>query len=220
MFKTLYRLRIPPTPSLTILRGHQFDLDFEGVQHVDNFPTDQDRRELSRTLALLLRAGVELAHEVEPDDIEDAIADDSAGFRTAPLTTVAGLCDPDGTPLFASAAIAQGSADIPAAVERITRAAGVTARDIAVMPDPGAAGTSGSVRVRFGEWDVADIDYDFAGPEGTFELDLVAAALPVGATAATFPTPDGRDVTLFLPTSAPDDAVDELIDAIEAEFTS
>lgn len=189
--------------------------------------TDDDRANLDRALTLLHRAGVRLADDIELDDVEDAIADDLAGFRTAPLTTLAGLCDPDALPLIHNAVISGGASTAPdsivAVVERFARAAGVSARDIAVMPDPGSDGASGSVRIRFDEWDVADIDYDFTGSAGSapgqdFELDVVAAALPVGATAATFSTPDGRDVTLFLPAIADEDAVDALIDAIDAEF--
>lgn len=188
--------------------------------------TNDDHANLDHALSLLTRAGVRLADDIELDDVEDAIADDVAGFRTAPLTTLAGLCDPDAHPLFHNAVISDGEGSnggwnegsIADVVQRFTRAAGVSASDIAVMPDPGTNGASGSVRIRFDEWDVADIDFDFDRSSGDFELDIVAAALPVGATAAAFPTPDGRDVTLFLPASADDDAVDALIDAIEAEF--
>ncbi|MEH0147685.1 hypothetical protein V6D40_08435 [Corynebacterium sp. Q4381] len=185
---------------------------------MEHILTNDDHAKLDHAFSLLTRAGVRLAEDIEPDDIEDAIADDPAGFRTAPLTTLAGLCDPDAHPLIHNAVISGGDAGIPAVVERFARAAGVSAHDIAVMSDPGSDGASGSVRIRFDEWDVADIDYDFSGSGQDFELDVVAAALPVGAMAATFPTPDGRDVTLFLPAGADEDAVDALIDAIEAEF--
>ena len=182
---------------------------------MEHILTNDDHANLDHALSLLTRAGVRLADDIELDDVEDAIADDVTGFRTAPLTTLAGLCDPDAHPLFHNAVISGGEGSIADVVLRFARAAGVSARDIAVMPDPGSDGASGSVRIRFDEWDVADIDY---GSGQDFELDVVAAALPVGATAATFPTPDGRDVSLFLPASADDDAVDALIDAIEAEF--
>ena len=91
---------------------------------------------------------------------------------------------------------------------------------MAVVPDPGSDGATGSVRVRFGEWDVTDIDYDFTADAHTrtVELDIIAAALPLDGAAATFSTPDGRDITLFIPAGADDNAVDALLEAIAAEF--
>lgn len=199
--------------------------------HADLNATDRDQ--LTSSLELLARAGVTLAADVEAGDIEDAVLDDLATFRANPVTTVTGLHDPEGEPLIngavvSSADVAAGDftdEDIVAIVERFAGAAGSEATDVAVVPDPETGGATGSVRVRFGTWDVTDITYDFDIAEfgtgsdpRTFELDVVAAALPVDAAAATFPTPDGRDVTLFIPAGADQAAVDELFDAIEAEF--
>lgn len=200
--------------------------------------TAGDTALVRENLALLARAGVRLAEGIEPDDVEDAVADELASFRAAPLTTLAGLEDPDGAPLLAGAVLAgpagmaAGSAGAGAAsasplyddgiaelVQRYAGAAGAETRGVAVVPDPETGGRTGSVRIRFGEWDVADVDYDSAGDAGhAFELDVLAAALPLDASAATFPTPDGRDATLFIPSGADAAAVDELFAAIEAEF--
>ena len=192
--------------------------------------TDRDLDLIRESLGRFARAGVALADQIEPQDVEDAVedamADDAASFRASPLTTIAGLADPDGVPLVEGAVVASAStspirdeAEIAALVRRYAGAAGAQVRDVAVVPDPESAGETGSVRVRFGEWDVADIDYDFSGADGRgFELDVLAAALPLDAAAATFPTPDGRDVTLFIPAGADPAAVDALFDAIEAEF--
>ncbi len=190
--------------------------------------TDRDVELVESCLNLLFAAGITLAEDIEPADVEDAAADDLATFRAFPMTTVAGLNDPDGAPLIrgavvSSAEIAQtpeSPAAIMALVERFAGAAGAQASDVAVVPDPGSNGTTGSARVRFGEWDVTDIDFDFTatGEMRTFELDVIAAALPFDAAAATFSTPDGRDVTLFIPAGANDEAVDALLEVIDAEF--
>lgn len=197
--------------------------------HPDLNATDRDL--LTSSLELLARAGVTLAADVETDDIEDAVLEDLANFRANPITTVTGLHDPEGDPLINGAVVSSTDVaagdftdeDIVAIVERFAGAAGSEATDVAVVPDPETGGATGSVRVRFGTWDVTDINYDFdaaasAADPRTFELDVVAAALPVDAAAATFPTPDGRDVTLFIPAGADQDAVDELFAAIEDEF--
>lgn len=192
--------------------------------------TDRDVTLIRESLDLLARAGVTLADQIEPHDVEDAVedvvADGAALFRAFPLTTIAGLVDPDGVPLVGGAVVASASksplgpgASIEELVRRYAGVAGTEIRDVAVVPDPESAGETGSVRIRFGEWDVADIDYDFSGADDHgFELDVLAAALPLDAAAATFPTPDGRDVTLLIPSSADPAAVDALFDAIEDEF--
>ena len=187
--------------------------------------SSKDTEILRSTLSLFSRAGVELAPDIEPDDVEDAIDDDLISFRTNPVTTLAGCTTPDGEPLLAGTVITSGAAagsagdpDFTATIEHLATAAGTSAFDIAVMPDPGSEGQTGSLRVRFGDWDVADINYDLSDPQRTFELDLISAALPVDATAATFPTPDGRYVTLFFPSDADPASVDALLLAIEAEF--
>ncbi|MCP1386792.1 hypothetical protein M5J20_01060 [Corynebacterium sp. TA-R-1] len=192
--------------------------------------TDRDTLVLEACLGLLGNAGIALAQDVEPDDVEDAVADVLETFRAYPLTTVAGLDDPEGAPLLAGAVISGADvAEVPgdiesiiATVERFAGAAGAEANDVAVVPDPETGGATGSVRIRFGTWDIADIDYSFedgADPRD-FELDVVAAALPLDAAAATFPTPDGRDVTLFIPAGADRDAVDDLFAVIEDEFSA
>lgn len=176
---------------------------------------------LRNALALYAQAGVTLAPGVEPDDVEDAVLDEPASFRSFPLTTLAGLTCPDGEPLLAGTVISaglSGAADFTPAIHQLARAAGTTASDIAVMPDPGTRGATGSLRVRFGDWDVADINYNFDDATRAFELDLISAVLPMDATAATFPTPDGRDVTVFLPSNADTAGVNALMDAIETEF--
>lgn len=200
---------------------------------MDSHLNDRDRATLESCLHLLARAGVRLADDVEHDDVEDAVADELIAFHAFPLTTVAGLTDPDEAPLLNGAVISAaphaGGAlptapanadDIAAIVARYAGALHADEYDVAVVPDPESGGASGSVRVRFGDWDVADIDYSFGADadSGNFELDVLAAVIPVGASAATFSTPDGRDVTLFIPAEAEEAAVDELFAAIEAEF--
>ncbi len=190
--------------------------------------TDHDVALVESCLNLLFAAGIALAEGIEPADVEDAAADDLMTFRAFPMTTVAGLNDPDGTPLLCGAVIstaeseqaAQSPSAIMALVERYADAAGAQPSDVAVVPDPGSDGATGSVRVRFGEWDVTDIDYDFTADTytRTVELDIIAAALPLDGAAATFSTPDGRDITLFIPAGADDNAVDALLEAIDAEF--
>lgn len=210
--------------------------------HPGSVPTDADIALVESSLETFARVGITLNDDIEAEDVEDAVADDLATFRAYPLTTIAGLHDPDGAPFLngavvssaevevgsGSAAGALSAEDIVAMVERFAGAAGSEATDVAVMPDPETDGATGSVRVRFGEWDVTDINYDFLPADGdgadagtasrTFELDVIAAALPVDAAAATFPTPDGRDVTLFIPAGAGSDVVEALFAAIEAEF--
>lgn len=197
--------------------------------------TAADLTLLRDSLALFHRAGIALAEEIEPDDVEDAVADELVQFRAFPLATIATLHDPDGAPLLSGvvtsdsgpasvAAYPTDEAGIVALVQRYAGAVGRDARDVAVVADPESGGRTGSVRVRFGEWDIADINYDFSdsaasGADGhTFELDVLAAALPIGAAAATFPAPSGADVTLLIPSEAAPEAADALIAAIEDEF--
>ncbi|AQQ15731.1 hypothetical protein CGLAU_08885 [Corynebacterium glaucum] len=209
--------------------------------HPGSVPTDADIALVESSLETFARVGITLNDDIEAEDVEDAVADDLATFRSYPLTTVAGLHDPDGAPFLNGAVVSSveveagviSAEDIVAIVERFAGAAGSEATDVAVMPDPETDGATGSVRVRFGEWDVTDINYDFLPTDGdgadangtdagtasrTFELDVIAAALPVDAAAATFPTPDGRDVTLFIPAGAGSDVAEALFAAIEAEF--
>lgn len=221
--------------------------------HPGSVLTDADIALVESSLETFARVGITLNDDIEAEDVEDAVADDLATFRAYPLTTVAGSHDPDGAPFLNGAVVSSveveagvisapgagvspeeiSAEDIVAIVERFAGAAGSEATDVAVMPDPETDGATGSVRVRFGEWDVTDINYDFLPAEGdsadadgtangfasrTFELDVIAAALPVDAAAATFPTPDGRDVTLFIPAGAGSDVVEALFAAIEAEF--
>lgn len=217
--------------------------------HPGTVLTDADIALVESSLETFARVGITLYDDIEAADVEDAVADDLATFRAYPLTTVAGLHDPDGAPFLNGAVVSSAEVEvgsgslagtlpeslsaegIVALVERFAGAAGSEATDVAVMPDPETDGATGSVRVRFGEWDVTDINYDFLPVEGdsadgasngsasrTFELDVIAAALPVDAAAATFPTPDGRDVTLFIPAGAGSDVVETLFAAIEAEF--
>ena len=193
--------------------------------------TAADLTLLRDSLALFHRAGIALAEEIEPDDVEDAVADELVQFRAFPLATIATLHDPDGAPLLSGVVTSDSGpayptdeAGIVALVQRYAGAVGRDARDVAVVADPESGGRTGSVRVRFGEWDIADINYDFSdsaasGADGhTFELDVLAAALPIGAAAATFPAPSGADVTLLIPSEAAPEAADALIAAIEDEF--
>ena len=173
--------------------------------HPGTVLTDADIALVESSLETFARVGITLYDDIEAEDVEDAVADDLATFRSYPLTTVAGLHDPDGAPFLNGAVVssvevevgsgpasgpgALSAEDIVAMVERFAGAAGSEATDVAVMPDPETDGATGSVRVRFGEWDVTDINYDFlpadgddadAGSDGAsngsasraFELDL------------------------------------------------
>lgn len=124
--------------------------------------------QIESLLLALEAAGVVPADGVEPDDFEDAVFDDAVRFAARPFAALADLHDPDGAPLFALAA--PGSLATRAA--RACAAAGCELWDIAVVPDA-ADSLAGSARVRFSEWDVADVDFD--GPSARFELGILAA---------------------------------------------
>ncbi|OFT58760.1 hypothetical protein HMPREF3151_03570 [Corynebacterium sp. HMSC05H05] len=127
--------------------------------------------QLHSALFTLESAGVDLADDVEVDDIDDAVADHPVVFPTRPfavLAQVAQLSAADGDPLFALAR--PGSLETRAA--RTCTAAGVELWRLAVVPDAKGS-AAGSARVQFSEWDVADVPFD--GPSPCFELAILAA---------------------------------------------
>lgn len=126
--------------------------------------------QLHSALFTLQSAGVDLADDVEVDDIDDAVADHPVLFPTRPfavLSQIAELSDTDEA-LFALAR--PGSLETRAA--RACAAAGVELWSLAVVPDTKGS-AAGSARVQFSEWDVADVPFD--GPSPCFELAILAA---------------------------------------------
>lgn len=129
--------------------------------------------QLHSALFTLQSAGVDLADDVEVDDIDDVVADYPVTFGSQPfavLSQVAQLAEStdDEEVLFALAR--PGSLETRAA--RACSAAGVELWDLAVVPDAKGS-VAGSARVRFSEWDVADVP--FSGPSPCFELAILAA---------------------------------------------
>ena len=131
-----------------------------------------DAEQLHSALFTLETAGVGLADGIEPDDIDDAVADHPVTFDSRPfavLSQVAQLAESaDDEALFSLAR--PGSLETRAA--RACAAAGVELWDLAVVPDAKGS-VAGSARVRFSEWDVADVPFD--GPSPCFELAILAA---------------------------------------------
>ena len=131
-----------------------------------------DAEQLHSTLFTLETAGVGLADGIEPDDVDDAVADHPVTFGSRPfavLSQVAQLAESaDDEALFSLAR--PGSLETRAA--RACAAAGVELWDLAVVPDAKGS-VAGSARVRFSEWDVADVPFD--GPSPCFELAILAA---------------------------------------------
>ena len=131
-----------------------------------------DAEQLHSALFTLETAGVGLADGIEPDDIDDAVADHPVTFDSRPfavLSQVAQLAESaDDEALFSLAR--PGSLETRAA--RACAAAGVELWDLAVVPDAKGS-VAGSARVRFSEWDVADVP--FSGPSPCFELAILAA---------------------------------------------
>lgn len=131
-----------------------------------------DAEQLHSALFTLETAGVGLADGIETDDIDDAVADHPVTFGSRPfavLSQVAQLAESaDDEALFALAR--PGSLETRAA--RACAAAGVELWDLAVVPDAKGS-VAGSARVRFSEWDVADVP--FSGPSPCFELAILAA---------------------------------------------
>lgn len=192
---------------------------------VSTLLTESDESLLNSNLLLLEGAGVCLLNDIELDDVEDAITDDIAAFRARPLTTLAALRDPNDNPLFASVWCdtcpreRTTLRDLEECATELCAALGAPLREFVVFPDPDSRST-GSLRLRVGEWDVADVDYDLtsSGPgAGSAELDLIAATVPSGVTAVTFEHDDldAHSVTLFLRDGG--DAV-ELVSAIGREL--
>lgn len=128
-----------------------------------------DPNRVREILDVLVTAGVELAPDVEPDDVEDAIADDPTAFPDRPFGSLLALRDPEGEELFT---LMSPYTDLEARAAKAARAAGQNLWELAVVPDHSGAKT-GSARVRFGEWDVADVDFDSDSP--VFELGILAA---------------------------------------------
>ena len=131
-----------------------------------------DAEQLHSALFTLETAGVGLADGIETDDIDDAVADHPVTFGSRPfamLSQEALLAESaDDEALFALAR--PGSLETRAA--RACAAAGVELWDLAIVPDAKGS-TAGSARVRFSEWDVADVPFD--GPSPCFELAILAA---------------------------------------------
>ena len=131
-----------------------------------------DAEQLHSALFTLEAAGVGLANGIETDDVDDAVADHPVTFGSRPfavLSQVAQLAESaDDEALFALAH--PGSLETRAA--RACAAAGVELWDLAVVPDAKGS-VAGSARVRFSEWDVADVAFDGTSPR--FELDILAA---------------------------------------------
>lgn len=131
-----------------------------------------DAEQLHSALFTLETAGVGLADSIETDDIDDAVADYPVTFGSRPfavLSQVAQLAESaEDEALFTLAR--PGSLEARAA--RACAAAGVELWDLAVVPDAKGS-VAGSARVRFSEWDVADVP--FSGPSPCFELAILAA---------------------------------------------
>ncbi|QPK82748.1 hypothetical protein G7Y29_07660 [Corynebacterium qintianiae] len=188
---------------------------------MSTYLTESDESLLNASLTALESAGVCLVGDVELDDVEDAIVDDIAAFRARPLTTLAALRDPEEAPLFTrvwcDACVEPRSTleSLEECAAELCAIAGTELREFTVFPDPDSD-TTGSVRLRVGEWDVADMGYDLS-TEGA-ELDFLSATVPAGITAVTFEHDelDAHSVTLFLSSG---DAAVELVDALEAELS-
>ena len=131
-----------------------------------------DAEQLHSALFTLETAGVGLADGIETDDIDDAVADYPVTFGSRPfavLSQVAQLAESaDDETLFTLTR--PGSLEARAA--RACASAGVELWDLAVVPDAKGS-VAGSARVRFSEWDVADVPSD--GPSPCFELAILAA---------------------------------------------
>lgn len=124
--------------------------------------------QLHSALVTLETAGVGLAEGVEADDIDDAASDHPVLFAGRPFAVLSRVADTDDDALFALSR--PGSLETRAG--RACVAAGVELWDLAVVPDAEGS-TTGSARVRFSEWDVADVVFD--GPSPCFELGILAA---------------------------------------------
>lgn len=189
---------------------------------MSTYLTESDKSFLYDSLDTLEGAGVRLANDVEIDDIEDALIDELVEFRAHPLITLAALRDPEEQPMFAGvwcdmcAEPRSSLAAWEACAQELCRAAGTKLREFVVFPDPGST-TTGSVRVRSGMWDVADLFFDLEGDD--LELELISAVVPAGATAVTVfhDDLDAHSVTLFLASGS---ASDDVVDALEAELAS
>ncbi|MDY5786135.1 hypothetical protein [Corynebacterium sp.] len=131
--------------------------------------TRADRSALNACLAALDTAGFTLAEGIETDDVDDALSDDADAFRAHPVSALIGLRDPDDAPMITGRSL-----------ERLAAACcavhGVELAEFVVVPDPGATG-SGSLRLRLGAWDVADIDYDFSSADAAAQVVVVVRAI-------------------------------------------
>lgn len=123
---------------------------------------------LDSVLRTLANAGVVPAPGVEPADIEDAAFDHAAAFANRPFASLSLLAGPEGQPLFA---LSRGGS--------LTTRAGLACAaldrpldGISIVPDSPTS-TTGSARVQFSEWDVADVEFD--GDSPVFELGILAA---------------------------------------------
>ena len=130
--------------------------------------TPINAEQLHSALFTLRNAGVGLADGIEADDVDDAVSDHPVLFSSHPFAVLAQVADADEDALFALSR--PGSLDTRA--ERACAAAGMELWDLAVVPDAKGS-VRGSARVRFSEWDVADVAFDGTSPR--FELDILAA---------------------------------------------
>ena len=123
---------------------------------------------LDSVLRTLADAGVVLAPGVEPADIEDAAFDHATAFANRPFASLSLLAGPEGQPLFAlsrGGSLTTRAALACAALDR-------SLDSISIVPDSPTS-TTGSARVQFSEWDVADVEFD--GDSPVFELGILAA---------------------------------------------
>lgn len=127
-----------------------------------------DLEQLHSALHVLRAAGVELADGIEAEDVEDAAADHAVLFTDRPFAVLAQVAEADEDALFS---LARPSA-LATRAARACDAAGVELWDLAVVPDSKGS-AAGSARVRFSQWDVADVVFN--GPSPCFELDILAA---------------------------------------------
>ncbi|MDL0403534.1 hypothetical protein QQO25_11285 [Corynebacterium lehmanniae] len=126
--------------------------------------------QLHSALFTLESAGVDLADDIEVDDIDDAVTDHPVVFPTRPFAVLAQVAQLSATDEALFALARPGSLETRAA--RACAAAGVELWGLAIVPDAKGS-TAGSARVRFSEWDVADVPFD--GPSPCFELAILAA---------------------------------------------
>ena len=126
--------------------------------------------QLHSALFTLESAGVDLADDIEVDDIDDAVADQPVLFPTRPFAVLAQVAQLSAADEALFVLARPGSLETRAA--RACSAVGVELWGLAIVPDAKGS-AAGSARVQFSEWDVADVPFD--GPSPCFELAILAA---------------------------------------------